>query len=139
MESYSFIYQEKNYKLDEGNCKELINDEEKPVKGIRVSEILQLLNDYDGADFEVEYYDQPCEICRTGKAEKAKYFSFLEYRFFIYTKNGAYVISNISKDYENTSYNKLLKKKEVDNSYIVSVVVCIHCGDYFIEISQCEV
>lgn len=139
MGSYSFVYQEKEYKLDEANCRELINDEEKPVKGIGISDVFQLLNDHDGVDFEVEYYDQPCESCLTGKAEKAKHFSFLEYRFFIYTKNGDYVISNISKEYQDTSYNKLLKRKEVDDSYIVSVVVCIHCGDYSIEINQCEV
>ncbi|MEL7564111.1 MAG: DUF3785 family protein [Dehalobacterium sp.] len=35
--------------------------------------------------------------------------------------------------------NKLLNKGEVDNSYIASVAVCIFCGDYSIEINQCEV
>jgi len=139
MENCNFVYQEKTYDLAEGNCKYFINDEEKPVKGIDIPDILKLLNNHDEVDFAVEYYDQPCENCLTGKAKKAQYFSFLEYHFFIYTKNGAYVISNISKEYENTSYNKLLSKGEVDNSYIVSVVVCVHCGDYSIEISQCEV
>lgn len=139
MENYKFIYHEKTYELAEGNGKYLINDEEKPVKGIDISDILQLMNHHDQVDFGVEYYDQPCENCLAGKAEKAQYFSFLEYHFFIYTKNGAYVISSISKEYEDTSYKKLLRKGEVDNSYIVSVVVCIHCGDYFVEISQCEV
>lgn len=139
MERYRFTHQGKTYELAEDQCAYLLNDEEKPVKGIDISYILELLNQHEEVDFEAAYYDQPCEKCQAGKAEKARYFPFLEYHFFIYTKNAAYVVSSISKEYEHTSFNQLAKEGKVDHSYIVSVVVCSHCGDYSIEINQCEV
>lgn len=139
MIEYKFVYNEKEYGLGDDNCSYVMNDEEHPVAGIDRQEILELLNGTDSADFAVEYYDQPCENCLAGKKEKEKFFKFLEYHFFIFTKQGKYIISNISKEYGDTSFNKLLKKGAVDNSYIVSIIVCVECGDYSIEIEQCEV
>ena len=34
MSEYKFNYEDKEYVLNENNCSGLINDEEKPVKGI---------------------------------------------------------------------------------------------------------
>jgi hypothetical protein len=139
MSKYSFVYNSKEYELAENNCRYVISDEEHPVTGIDKSDVLELLCRREAVDFDIEYYDQPCQNCQAGKIEKNKYFKFLEYHFFIFTKNGRYVISSISKEYENTSYGKLLKQGIVDGSYIVSVIVCIECGEYSIEIEQCEV
>lgn len=139
MEKYKFDYNDKSYELKEEECNYFLNDEEYPANGIEIADILRLLANHEAVDFGIEYYDQPCKNCKDGIAEKAKYFKFLEYHFYIFTKNNDYVISNISKEYENTSYNKLMKNKSVDNSYIVSVMVCVNCGDYSIEIEQCEI
>lgn len=139
MIKYGFVHNNKEYALLEDNCSYVMSDEEHPVTGIGKSDILELLNQAEGVSFEVEYYDQPCGNCLSGSKEKEKYFSFLEYHFFIFTKNGNYFISNISKEYEGTSYNRLLKKGSVDNSHVVSIAVCMECGEYSIEIEQCDI
>jgi len=136
---YSFMYHDREYLLGEDNFSYMINDEEDPVTGIQRSDILELLSRKGTVDFEAEYYDEPCQNCLAGKKEKSRYFKFFEYHFFIYTKKGEYVISNISEEYENGSFGRLLKKGAVDNSYIVSIAVCAECGDYSIEITQCDV
>lgn len=141
MENYKFVFNDKTYELgiDEGNC--LINDEEYPVVGIECSDILELLNQQEEVNFDIEHYEQPCQNCHAGVGteEKIRYFKFLEYHFYIFTKESKYIISSISKEYQNTSFNRLLKRGKVDNSYYVSVMVCVNCGDYSIEIEQCDV
>jgi len=137
--NYRFTYNEKMYELTEDKCSYLINDEEYPVAGINISGILELLNQGEQIDFDLKYYGQPCQNCLAGKEEKAKYYKFLEYHFYIFTKKGEYVISSISKEYADTSFNRLQKEGKIDNSFIVSVIVCINCGEYSIEIEQCDV
>ena len=44
MTEYKFNYEDREYILNEKNCSELINDEEKPVKGITVEHILNMIN-----------------------------------------------------------------------------------------------
>ena len=137
--NYKFTYDDIVYELNDNNFSELINDEEKPVSGINKDDVLKLLNEYEDVDFELSYFDQTCQRCFGGVKEKEKYFKFLEYYFYIFTKNGEYVISSIDKEYENTSFNKLLKAGKVDNSYIVSVLVCANCKEYSIVIEECEI
>jgi len=139
VKEYNFIYNGREYELGESNCNYVINDEEHPVTGIEKSDIIELLSQQEIVGFDIEYYDQPCQKCLAGKKEKDKYFKFLEYHFFIFTKKGSYVISSISTEYENTSFTKLLKQGVIDNSYIVSIAICVECGDYSIEIEQCDV
>lgn len=139
MEKYKFVYNNKEYELDESNCSYMLNDEEKPVSGIEREDVLRLIAGSESVAFDVDYYDQPCQNCLAGKKEKEKVFRFLEYHFFIFTQKGRYVISNISGEYKNTSYNMLLKQKAADDSYVVSIAVCIECGNYSIEIEQCDV
>jgi hypothetical protein len=136
---YKFVYNNKEYELGEDNCSYVINDEEHPVIGIERSDILELLGQQETVDFGIEYYDHPCQNCLAGKKEKDKFFKFLEYHFFVFTKKDKYVISSISKEYKDSSFSKLLKQGAVDNSYITSVIVCSECGDYAIEIDQCNV
>jgi hypothetical protein len=139
MENYKFVYNNKKYELGEENYCCIINDEEHPVTGIERSEVIELLQRQETIDFDIEYYDEPCQNCLSGVEEKNKYFKFLEYHFFIYTKKGKYIISSISEEYKGMTFNILLKKGIIDNSYIVSVLVCSECGDYSIQIEQCEV
>lgn len=139
MKNYKFVYNNKEYELGEENCSFIINDEKQPVIGIDRDNLIELLCQREIVDFNIEYYDQPCQNCLDQEKEKNKYFKFLEYHFFIYTKKCKFVISSISKEYEGTTFNKLLKQSIIDNSYIVSLIVCVECGDYSIEIEQCEV
>ena len=138
MSEYKFNYDEKQYILNEDNCSGLLNDEEKPVKNINLSYIIELLKQNDN-DFDVEYYQEACPECLAGVKEKEKFFPFLEYHFYIYTKNQEYVISDISKDYEGLSFNKLSRSNKVDDSYIVSIIICKNCGDYIVQIENCIV
>lgn len=139
MANYKFRYDDKEYELSENNCDYFLNDEEKPVAGIEREDILMLLGESREVDFGLEYYDRPCHNCFYGRDEKAKAFKFLEYHFYIFTRNNEYVTSTISKEYTDTSFNKLFKMGKVDNSYIASITVCVNCGNYSIEIEQCEV
>lgn len=139
MNTYEFNFLNKNYELSEENLQEFINCEENVILGIVPSDVLSLLNESSEVNFDKAYYEEPCQSCKAGKTEKVKYFEFLEFYFYIFTKDNNYVISTLSKAYEGTSYNKLLKEGKADNSYIVSIIVCKHCGDYSIQIEQCEV
>lgn len=139
MMGYKFTFNDKEYILGENNLDYILNDEEKPVTGIKRDDILTLLGKSDEVDFSLEYYDQPCSNCFYGKESRARAFKFLEYHFYILTKNNEYIISSISEDYKYTSFNKLLREGKVDKSYIVSIMVCVNCGNYSIEIEQCEI
>lgn len=129
---------DKAYELGENNLEYFLNDEEKPVRGIDRESIIKLLLEGEEVSFSKEYYDEPCGNCLNGKVYGQKYFKFLEYHFFIYTKDGNYVISNISKDRKD-NFSTLLNRGLVDDSYIVSLMVCDNCGNYAIEIEQCEI
>lgn len=139
MTEYKFTYEDMEYILNEKNCSELINDEEKPVKGITVENILSMLKESESTDFDIEYYQEACPECLAGVKEKQKFFGFLEYHFYIFTKKGEYVISDISKEYEGLSFNKLSRQGKVDDSYIVSIIICEKCQDYIIQIENCLV
>ena len=121
---YRFTFEGREYKLNKENLDYFINDEENPIKNI---------------DFSKEYFDMPCGECKDGLREKKKFFAFLGYNFYIYTKNGEFVISSIDKEYEGLSFNRLQKAGKVDNSYIVLVNVCKHCGSYSVEIEEFEI
>ena len=139
MTEYKFTYEDIEYVLNEKNCSELINDEEKPVKGITVENILSMLKESESTDFDIEYYQEACPECLAGVKEKQKFFGFFEYHFYIFTKKGEYVISDISKEYEGLSFNKLSRQGKVDDSYIVSIIICEKCQDYIIQIENCLV
>ena len=86
MSEYKFTYEDTEYILNANNCSELINDEEKPVKGINVDSILNMLNGADDVDFDIEYYQEACPECLAGVKEKQKFFGFLEYHFIYLLK-----------------------------------------------------
>ena len=60
MSEYKFSFDEKKYLLNESNCSGLINDEDKPVKGINISHILEILNNNEDVDFDIDYYQEAC-------------------------------------------------------------------------------
>lgn len=131
--SFKFSFNDKEYTLSEENLEYFQNDEEIPVDGIDDDTIISLLNEKNDIKFTTEYYDLPCDVCKNGKGSKNKFFDYLEYHFYIYTKGAKYVISSISKGYEENSLDDMLKSGVVDNSYLVSIAVCKNCSSYSID------
>lgn len=138
MEHFLFTHGDKTYELDGDKCRELLNDEDQPLAGIDAGTIIALLPGQPEIEFETVYFDQPCPVCLAGKGSKAPYFSFLEAHLALMSKDGSFVISARSPEYKQTSFDRLLREKKVDDSYMASLFVCPECGDYSIEINQCD-
>ena len=134
---YKFLFNNKEYILNNENCEGIFFGSKDEVKNISLDTVLAALNESDEVEFSKEYYSGKC-ICDK-QEELQKSYCYLEFHFYIYTKNNEYVINTLSKEYENTNFNKLFSIGKVDDSYIVNVTVCPECGSYSVEIDQCEV
>ena len=136
---FKFKYNEKEYILNEQNLEYFVNDEVNPIMDVNEEKIIENLNNSDKVDFSKAYFDLPCENCKTGLEEKKKFFDFLGFNFYIYAKDRKYVVSTLDREYEGMSFNRLQKSGKVNESYIVIINVCKHCGSYSIEIEEFEV
>ena len=136
---FKFKYNEKEYILNEQNLEYFVNDEVNPIMDDNEEKIIEILNNSDKVDFSKAYFDLPCENCKTGLEEKKKFFDFLGFNFYIYAKDRKYVVSTLDREYEGMSFNRLQKSGKVNESYIVIINVCKHCGSYSIEIEEFEV
>ena len=128
-----------NLILNEQNLEYFVNDEVNPIMDVNEEKIIEILNNSDKVDFSKAYFDLPCENCKTGLEEKKKFFDFLGFNFYIYAKDRKYVVSTLDREYEGMSFNRLQKSGKVNESYIVIINVCKHCGSYSIEIEEFEV
>lgn len=135
--NYKFIYDNKEYILTQENCEGIFFDEENVVKGLSIDIVLDALNEGEEVNFSNEYYAGKCS-CDT-QEQINKSYRYLEYHFYIYTKNNEYVINTLCNEYKNTSFNKLFSLGKIDDSYIVNVTVCPSCGNYSIDLEQCAV
>lgn len=136
---FKFKYNEKEYILNEQNLEYFVNDEVNPIMDVNEEKIIEILNNSDKVDFSKAYFDLPCENCKTGLEEKKKFFDFLGFNFYIYARDRKYVVSTLDREYEGMSFNRLQKSGKVNESYIVIINVCKHCGSYSIEIEEFEV
>ena len=136
---FKFKYNEKEYILNEQNLEYFVNDEVNPIMDVNEEKIIEILNNSDKVDFSKAYFDLPCENCKTGLEEKKKFFDFLGFNFYIYAKDRKYVVSTLDREYEGMRFNRLQKSGKVNESYIVIINVCKHCGSYSIEIEEFEV
>ena len=134
---YKFVYDGKEYILTEENCEGIFFDEENEVTGLSLDTILSALNEGEEVTFSNEYYAGICS-CET-QEQINKSYRYLEYHFYVYTKNKEYVLNTLGEEYKSTSFNRLFSLGEIDDSYIVNVTVCPNCGTYSIEVDQCEV
>ena len=134
---YKFIYDEKEYILTEENCEGIFFDEENEVTGLSLDTIFSALNGGEEVTFSNEYYAGKCSCDTQEQINKA--YRYLEYHFYVYTKNNEYVINTLSEEYKSTSFNRLFSLCKIDDSYIVNVTVCPNCGSYSIEVDQCDV
>lgn len=128
-----FNYNNKDYELSKDNLQDFFNDEESEIIDIDAEFILNLLEGHP-IDFENAYYSYPCE-CTTEK-NKDRTYKFLEYHFYVYTKENKYVTNSLEIETSNISITKLERDLAIDNSYVVSIIVCENCGKYNIEIEQ---
>ncbi|WP_300349332.1 DUF3785 family protein [Clostridium sp.] len=133
---FKFTFDEKEYELSEDKMLYFFNEE---VKGFDIEKLYEILNNSEKVSFGKAYYDGPCEECKFGLDENKRSFPFLEFNMFIYTKNGEFIISNIEKNYEGLTYNKLLRTKKVDKSYLVNINVCKNCGNFGIEVEEFDI
>lgn len=134
---YRFVYDNKEYILTKENCEGIFFEDENEVTGLSLDTILSTLNEGEEVNFSNEYYADKCS-CNT-QEEVNKSYRYLEYHFYIYTKDNEYVISTISNEYKDTSFNKLFSTGKINDSYIVIVTVCPNCGTYLVSIEQCTV
>ncbi|MEG1254686.1 DUF3785 family protein [Clostridium sp.] len=136
MKEFKFVYGEEEFILSEENFTYIENEE---VEDFTIENVLDILNEgKEVVDFDYEYYSDKCEECDGGKTLDKKHYGFLEYHFYIFTKNAKYITSNISEEFENTSYSKLRRENKIDDSYIVSVIVCGECKTFNVEVEQCD-
>lgn len=135
---YKFMYEDKEYELNEENFRYLLQDDEKEIKDISLDKVCDILNNSDCVDFEKEFYSEKCDLCGYSEEGRKKSYPFMEYHFFVFTKNGEIVTSSISKDYEINSYGRLERQGIVDDSFLVSIIMCINCRKFDIEVEQCE-
>lgn len=136
---FTFKYYEKEYILNNDNLEYFENDEVNPLDDINEEKVIEILNNAENVEFSKAYFDLPCSKCKAGVEEKKKFFDFLELNFYIYAKDGKFVISTLDKKYEGLSYNKLQKSGKVNQSYIVIIDVCKNCRNYSIEIEEFEI
>ncbi|WP_252227077.1 DUF3785 family protein [Clostridium sp. ZBS2] len=137
---YKFVYDDKEYVLNKENCDGIFLDsdnEVEEIEGLSLDIILNALYEGKVINFSKEFYGDKCYCDSQEKINKS--YAYLEYHFYVYTKENKYIINTLCKEYENTSYNKLFRVGKIDDSYIVSVVVCPCCSNYTIEIEQCTV
>ena len=133
-----FTASNEEYTLDEEKFGTFFNAEEKPVKNISEDDILKILENKE-LDFEKAYYSLPCENCNSEKSGEKKTYKFFEYHFYLYTKDEEVITNSLDIKDEDTSFKRLQKSGEVDNSYIVNIMVCCDCGDFGIEIEEFEI
>ena len=131
-------FNNKNYDLTKEKIGCFFNDEENPINNLDEDKILDIINNGRDITFTKAFYSLPCEECHDENAEKEKAYDFLEGHFYIYTKENEAVVSTIDQDAKDFDYDRLLSIGKVDNSYIVSLIICMECGTFDIEIEQLE-
>ena len=124
--------------LENERLEGFFNDENNPIKDINEETIINMIKDRN-VDFEKAYHSLTCESCGGEKVENERAYKFLEYHFYIYTKDGKYVTNSLAVEEEGKSFNRLQREGLVDNSYIVSIIVCAGCGAFNIEIEEFEI
>ena len=94
---FTFKYYEKEYILNNDNLEYFENDEVNPLDDINEEKVIEILNNAENVEFSKAYFDLPCSKCKAGVEEKKKFFDFLELNFYIYAKDGKFVISTLDK------------------------------------------
>lgn len=134
----TFEWNGKNYELTEDLCTGVFNDEDVPMREMEPLDFLKLLTPKFAENLDLEYYEDPCENCPPVERKKKELVPYLEGHFYLFTKKGEPVMSTLDPAYEATSYELLVNEGKVDESYVVSVVICPDCGEYQVILDQVE-
>lgn len=124
--------------LKKEKCIGIFNDDIAPIKNINCDQILTWMAHLDPEVFELEYFEDDCEICPVKPRGKKKLVPYLEGHFYVFTKSGEVVSTSIDPAFVSGSYETLLLKGTVDESYILSVILCPTCGYFQVSIEQLE-
>ncbi len=124
--------------LSEEKCQGIFNDEILPINELTFTTVMSWMKNLDSADFELEYYEDDCEVCPTKARGKKRLVPYLEGHFYVFTKLGNVVTTSIEPSFEMGSYDALILKGEVDQSYIMSVIVCPDCGSFQLSLEQVD-
>lgn len=134
----TLVLEEKTHVLEPSACHGFYNDEIKAVEEITVESILEMAKYLPMEAFEREYYKDDCGGCEPIERGRKQLLPYWEGHFFLFTKEQKPVMSNICPEYKETSFNQLIKKGLVDDSYVVSLIVCPACSVYQIQIDQVD-
>lgn len=136
--SYELKMNDTSYNLNLENCEAFFNDETMPLLDLDLEAALQLVAQMAQDSFAVEYYEDDCETCPPTPRSKKRLVPFIEGHFYIFSKNQKLVITSIDANFVAGSFDDLAAQGVVDDSYIMSVVLCPKCGKYQIEVEVCE-
>ncbi len=136
MNNFKFKHKDEEFILSEDNLSYIEAEE---IQDFTIEKVLEILEEgKEKVEFDYEYYADNCEACGNSEAIDKKHYRYLEYHFYIFTKEGKYIISNISNEFETTTYSQLERMKKIDESYIVSIIICESCKNFAIEVEQCD-
>lgn len=133
------ILEGKCFELTQEKCSAMHNDEAKPVEGIDIDMLLAFGNAMDPEAFSKEYYREDCEGHEPAPRAKKELVPYWEGHYYLYTKKQKPVMTSVSPEYADTSFDRLLKSGTVDDSYIVTFILCPVCGLYQIHVDQLDI
>lgn len=135
---YTLQYGEQVYNLDEAHSEGIFNDDVMPIHPFDHETVSQWMVHLPNDAFELEYFEDDCEVCPPKPRGKKKLVPYLEGHFYVFTKKSEVVMTSIDPNFVQGSYDELLAKGTVDQSYILSIIVCPTCGSYQFSLEQVE-
>lgn len=136
--TYTLVREQGEWLLDEAHCQGLFNDEIEPLEPFTYEMVMNWMSHLSADAFEIEYFEDDCEICPPKPRGKKKLVPYMEAHFYVFSKNGAPVITSIEPDFVQGSFETMQLKGEVDQSYILSVILCPACGSYQLSLEQVD-
>lgn len=119
-------------------CLGIWNDETDPIHDLTYERVASWMSYMPVDAFEIEYFEDDCEICPPRARGKKKLVPYLEGHFYVFTKEGESVTLSVHPDYISGSFESLLLQGIVDQSYILSVIICPTCGHYQFSLEQVD-
>lgn len=136
--TYKLVTEQGEWLLDAAHCQALFNDEIEPIAPFTYDMVMSWMAHLPSDAFEIEYYEDDCEICPPKPRGKKKLVPYLEAHFYVFTKGGSVVATSIEPSFVQGSFETMQLKGDVDQSYILSVILCPACGSYQLSLEQVD-
>lgn len=136
--NYHIKTQEHEISLLREKCLGIWNDELYPVEGLDYDLVSSWMTYMPVDAFEIEYFEDDCEICPPKPRGKKRLVPYLEGHFYVFTKESKAVTLSTHPDFVAGSFEELSLKGVVDQSYIMSVIVCPNCSHYQFSLEQVD-